>query len=173
MKIHEYQARQLLADAGIPVPPGKMVQSVPEAAAEAKRLFDGGAGIVVVKAQVHAGGRGKAGFVKVCKDAAEAEKAAAFMLSNRMVSPQTPPGGLEVGRLLVAAGVDIAKEYYLAIVTDRARRAAWRSSTSPRRGPTRSSRCRWTRWRASRPTRPGTSPSGSASAASRSRRRPT
>jgi succinyl-CoA synthetase beta subunit len=122
MKIHEYQARQLLADAGIPVPPGKMVQSVPDAAAEAKRLFDGGAGIVVVKAQVHAGGRGKAGFVKVCKDAAEAEKAAAFMLSNRMVSPQTPPGGLEVGRLLVAAGVDIAKEYYLAIVTDRARR---------------------------------------------------
>ena len=75
-----------------------------------------------MKAQVHAGGRGKAGFVKVCKDAAEAEKAAAFMLSNRMVSPQTPPEGLDVRRLLVAAGVDIAKEYYLAIVTDRARK---------------------------------------------------
>jgi succinyl-CoA synthetase beta subunit len=122
MKIHEFQARQLLADAGIPVPPGKMVESVQDAAAEAKRLFDGGAGIVVVKAQVHAGGRGKAGFVKVCKTAAEAETAAAFMLSNRMVSPQTPPEGLEVRRLLVAAGVDIAKEYYLAIVTDRARK---------------------------------------------------
>ena len=122
MKIHEYQARQLLADAGIPVPGGKMVETVQDAAAEAKRLFAGGAGIVVVKAQVHAGGRGKAGFVKVCKDAAEAEKAAQFMLSNRMVSPQTPPEGLEVRRLLVAAGVDIAKEYYLAIVTDRARR---------------------------------------------------
>jgi len=122
MKIHEFQARQLLADAGIPVPPGRMVESVADAAAEAKRLFAAGAGIVVVKAQVHAGGRGKAGFVKVCKDAGEAEKAAAFMLSNRMVSPQTPPEGLDVRRLLVAAGVDIVKEYYLAIVTDRARK---------------------------------------------------
>ncbi|MFM8640194.1 MAG: ADP-forming succinate--CoA ligase subunit beta [Planctomycetota bacterium] len=122
MKIHEFQARQLLADAGIPVPPGRMVESVADAAAEAKQLFAAGAGIVVVKAQVHAGGRGKAGFVKVCKDAGEAEKAAAFMLSNRMVSPQTPPEGLDVRRLLVAAGVDIAKEYYLAIVTDRARK---------------------------------------------------
>ena len=122
MKIHEYQARQLLADAGIPVPPGRMIETAADAAAEAKRLFAGGAGIVVVKAQVHAGGRGKAGFVKVCKDASEAEKAAAFMLSNRMVSPQTPPEGLDVRRLLVAAGVDIAKEFYLAIVTDRARK---------------------------------------------------
>ncbi len=122
MKIHEYQARQLLADFGIPVPPGRMVETVADAAAEAKRLFASGAGIVVVKAQVHAGGRGKAGFVKVCKDAATAEQAAQFMLSNRMVSPQTPPEGLEVKRLLVAAGVDIAKEYYLAIVTDRARK---------------------------------------------------
>jgi succinyl-CoA synthetase beta subunit len=122
MKIHEYQGRQLLADFGIPVPPGRMVETVADAAAEAKRLFEAGAGIVVVKAQVHAGGRGKAGFVKVCKDAATAEQAASFMLSNRMVSPQTPPEGLEVKRLLVAAGVDIAKEYYLAIVTDRARK---------------------------------------------------
>ena len=109
MKIHEYQARQLLADFGIPVPPGRMVETVADAAAEARRLFEGGAGIVVVKAQVHAGGRGKAGFVKVVKTADEAEKAAAFMLSHRMVSPQTPPEGLEVKRLLVAAGVDIAR----------------------------------------------------------------
>ena len=122
MKIHEYQARQLLADFGIPVPPGKMVETVADAAAEAKRLFSAGAGIVVVKAQVHAGGRGKAGFVKVCRTADEAEAAARFMLSNRMVSPQTPPEGLDVRRILVASGVDIAKEYYLAIVTDRARR---------------------------------------------------
>ncbi len=122
MKIHEYQARQLLADFGIPVPPGRMVEAVPDAAAEAKRLFAAGAGIVVVKAQVHAGGRGKAGFVKVVKSAQEAEAAAAFMLANRMVSPQTPPEGLEVKRILVASGVDIAKEYYLAIVTDRTRR---------------------------------------------------
>ena len=94
MKIHEYQARQLLADFGIPVPPGKMVETVADAAAEAKRLFAAGSGIVVVKAQVHAGGRGKAGFVKVCKTAEEAETAAKFMLSNRMVSPQTPAEGL-------------------------------------------------------------------------------
>jgi succinyl-CoA synthetase beta subunit len=124
MKIHEYQARQLLADAGLPVPQGRMVESVKDAAAEARRILDAGSGIVVVKAQVHAGGRGKAGFVKVCRTAAEAEQAAAFMLSNRMVSPQTPPEGLVVTRLLVAAGVDIAKEYYLAVVTDRARRTS-------------------------------------------------
>ncbi|MFM9096958.1 MAG: ADP-forming succinate--CoA ligase subunit beta [Phycisphaerales bacterium] len=122
MKIHEYQARQLLADAGIPVPGGRMVERAEDAAREAREQLASGAGIVVVKAQVHAGGRGKAGFVKVCKAADEAEAAARFMLSNRMHSPQTPPEGLEVRRLLVAAGVDIAKEYYLAIVTDRARR---------------------------------------------------
>jgi succinyl-CoA synthetase beta subunit len=122
MKIHEYQARQLLADAGIAVPSGRMVTSHADASAAAAALFDGGAGIVVVKAQVHAGGRGKAGFVKVCKSAAEATAAATFMLSNRMVSPQTPAEGLDVTRLLVAAGVDIAKEYYLAIVSDRVRR---------------------------------------------------
>jgi len=122
MKIHEYQARQLLSDAGIPVPPGRMVETVADAHTEAQRVLGMGAGIVVVKAQVHAGGRGKAGFVKVCRTADEARSAAEFMLSHRMVSPQTPPEGLQVTRLLVAAGVDIAKEYYLAIVTDRARR---------------------------------------------------
>jgi succinyl-CoA synthetase beta subunit len=121
MKIHEYQARQFLADFGIPVPPGRMVETVADAAAEARALFASGVGIVVVKAQVHAGGRGKAGFVKVCKTAEEAEVAAKFMLSHRMVSPQTPAEGLEVKRILVAAGVDIAKEYYLAIVMDRTR----------------------------------------------------
>jgi succinyl-CoA synthetase beta subunit len=120
MKIHEYQARELLADAGIPVPPGAMVQSVDEAEQQAKTLLDNGASLVVIKAQVHAGGRGKAGFVKLVNSAAEARDAAKFMLSNRMVSPQTPPEGLEVKRLLVAAGVDIAKEYYLAITVDRA-----------------------------------------------------
>ncbi len=75
---------------------------------------------MVVKAQVHAGGRGKAGFVKVVSSAEEARDAAKFMLSNRMVSPQTGPEGLEVKRLLVAAGVDIAREFYLAIAIDRA-----------------------------------------------------
>jgi succinyl-CoA synthetase beta subunit len=122
MKIHEYQARQLLADAGIPVPAGAMVQTVEAAVTEAKRIFATGESLVVIKAQVHAGGRGKAGFVKLVRTAEEAETAARFMLTNRMVSPQTPPEGLKVTRLLVAAGVDIAKELYVAVLVDRARR---------------------------------------------------
>jgi succinyl-CoA synthetase beta subunit len=121
MKVHEYQARDLLADAGIPVPSGAVVQSVDEAVTEAKRLLGGEAPLIVVKAQVHAGGRGKAGFVKVVKTAEEVREAARFMLSNRMVSPQTGADGLEVTRLLVAAGVDIAKEFYLAVTVDRAK----------------------------------------------------
>ncbi|MCB1598383.1 MAG: acetate--CoA ligase family protein, partial [Gammaproteobacteria bacterium] len=124
MRIHEYQARQLLADAGIAVPPGAMVQNIDDAVAQAKAILNGGAPMVVVKAQVHAGGRGKAGFVKVVRTAEEVREAAAFMLSHRMISPQTPPEGLEVKRLLVAAGVEIAKEYYLAVAVDRARRTA-------------------------------------------------
>ncbi|MBL9149021.1 MAG: ADP-forming succinate--CoA ligase subunit beta [Phycisphaerae bacterium] len=122
MKIHEYQARQLLADAGIPVPQGAMVETVEAAVAETKRILASGQALVVIKAQVHAGGRGKAGFVKLVKTAEEAETAARFMLTNRMVSPQTPPEGLKVTRLLVAAGVDIAREIYVAILVDRERR---------------------------------------------------
>ncbi|MBN8645135.1 MAG: ADP-forming succinate--CoA ligase subunit beta [Planctomycetes bacterium] len=126
MKIHEYQARQILADAGIPVPAGQMIESIEAAAPAYKRAVAeaglGDKGLVVVKAQVHAGGRGKAGFVKLVRSAQEAEDAARFMLTHRMVSPQTPPEGLEVKKLLVAAGVDIAKEYYLAITTDRTTR---------------------------------------------------
>ncbi len=121
MKVHEYQARELLAGAGIPVPAGKMVQTVDDAEAAAKAVFSSGAKLAVIKAQVHAGGRGKAGFVKLVKSPAEARAAAQFMLTNRMISPQTPPDGLEVKRLLVAAAVDIAKEYYLAITVDRGR----------------------------------------------------
>ena len=122
MKIHEYQARQLLADAGIPVPDGTAVQTVDDAVAAARTLIDGGATLLVVKAQVHAGGRGKAGFVKLVRSVEEAREAAEFMLGNRMVSVQTGPEGLDVHTLLVADGVDIEKEFYLAITTDRARR---------------------------------------------------
>jgi succinyl-CoA synthetase beta subunit len=136
MKIHEYQARDLLASFGIPVPPGVTIES-PLAAEEAFTKVAKGAGmspesgraLVVIKAQVHAGGRGKAGFVKLVKTAAEAKSAAQFMLTNKMVSPQTGPEGLEVKKLLVAAGVDIAdrkgggkEEFYLAITTDRGSR---------------------------------------------------
>jgi succinyl-CoA synthetase beta subunit len=123
MKVHEYQARQLLAEAGIPVPPGEMIESVESAAGAYKNVTrEAGLGenaLAVVKAQVHAGGRGKAGFVRLVRSAEEATDAARHMLSNRMVSPQTGPEGLDVKRLLVAAGVDIAHEYYLAVTTDR------------------------------------------------------
>jgi succinyl-CoA synthetase beta subunit len=118
MKIHEYQARQILSDGGIPVPPAEVVRS-PEEAAKAFDKF--GAKMCVVKAQVYAGGRGKAGFVKLVKSADEARKAAQFMLSNRMVSVQTGTEGVPVNVLLVAPGVDIAREYYLGITVDRGR----------------------------------------------------
>ncbi len=116
MKIHEYQARQILSEAGIPVPPAEVVRT-PEEAAAAFAKF--GAAMCVVKAQVYAGGRGKAGFVKLCKSADEARDAAKFMLGNRMVSYQTGPEGVPVSVLIVAPGVDIAKEYYVAITLDR------------------------------------------------------
>jgi succinyl-CoA synthetase beta subunit len=130
MKIHEYQARELLAQFGIPVPAGQVIDSVDRAthafrAATAEQATP----LAVIKAQVFAGGRGKAGFVKLVRTAHDAEDAARFMLTNRMKSPQTPPEGLEVKKLLVAAGVDIApragggnEEFYLAITTDRGSR---------------------------------------------------
>ena len=120
MKIHEYQARDLLASYGIPVPSGRVITSKEDAAQAYKAVTqDAGTDLAVVKAQVFAGGRGKAGFVKLVRTPDDATEAAKFMLSNRMVSPQTGPEGLEVNKLLIAAGVDIAKEYYLAITTDR------------------------------------------------------
>jgi succinyl-CoA synthetase beta subunit len=127
MKIHEYQARELLRSGGIPVPSGRVIDSVEDAAAAFKEATAGMASpMAVVKAQVHAGGRGKAGFVKLVKSAEDATAAARFMLTNRMKSPQTPPEGLEVKKLLVAQAADIAdrtgggqEEFYLAITTDR------------------------------------------------------
>ena len=118
MKVHEYQARQLLQDAGVPVPASEVVETV-DAAVDAHR---GIGGPVVVKAQVFAGGRGKAGFVKLCKSPEETRAAAKFMLTNRMVSKQTGPEGVAVKKLLVADAVDIAAEYYVAAVLDRAKR---------------------------------------------------
>jgi succinyl-CoA synthetase beta subunit len=121
MKIHEYQARQLLGDAGVPVPPAEVVRSPEDAAAAFNRF---GGKMCVVKAQVYAGGRGKAGFVKLVRSADEARDAAKFMLGNRMVSYQTGPEGVPVSVLIVAPGVDIEKEYYLGITVDRARNTA-------------------------------------------------
>jgi len=118
MKIHEYQARQILADNGIPVPPSEVVRSADEAAAAFRKL---NASVAVVKAQVYAGGRGKAGFVKLVRSADEARAAAEFMLTHRMISVQTGPEGVPVSVLLVAPGVDIAKEYYVGVTVDRGR----------------------------------------------------
>ena len=120
MKLHEYQARQILADQGIPVPPSEIVRSPEQAEIAFKKLQ---APICVIKAQVYAGGRGKAGFVKLVKSPREAAAAAKFMLSNRMVSYQTGPEGMPVSILLVAPAVEIAHEYYLGITGDRARSA--------------------------------------------------
>ncbi len=121
MKVHEYQARQILSDHGIPVPPAEVARTPEEAAAAFKNFA---APMCVVKAQVYAGGRGKAGFVKLVKSAEEAREAAKFMLANRMVSVQTGPEGVGVSVLLVAPGVDIAKEYYVGITVDRGRGTA-------------------------------------------------
>ena len=118
MKIHEYQSRKILADAGIPVPPAEVVFTPDEAATAFKRF---GGEMCVVKAQVYAGGRGKAGFVKLVEWADEARDAAKFMLTHRMVSVQTGPEGVPVSVLLVAPGVEIAKEFYLGITVDRGR----------------------------------------------------
>ncbi|NOX59275.1 MAG: ADP-forming succinate--CoA ligase subunit beta [Planctomycetes bacterium] len=118
MKIHEYQARDLLGDAGVPVPPSSVVDSVEEAVAAFQKIGS----TVVVKAQVFAGGRGKAGFVKLCKTQDEVKDAAQFMLTNRMVSNQTGAEGIAVKKLLIADAVDIESEYYVAVVLDRAER---------------------------------------------------
>jgi succinyl-CoA synthetase beta subunit len=118
MKIHEYQARQLLAEAGVPVPKSEVVETVEAAVAAYQRI----GGPAVVKAQVFAGGRGKAGFVKLCDNAEQVRDAAKFMLNNRMVSAQTGAEGIRVSKLLIAAAVDIDTEYYAAVVVDRARR---------------------------------------------------
>ena len=116
MKIHEYQAKELLAAAGVPVPRGQAVFTAAEARAVAERL----GGRVVVKAQIHAGGRGKGGGVKVVSDAAEAERTAEAMLGMTLVTAQTGPAGRRVGRLLVEEGLDIDRELYVGFVIDRA-----------------------------------------------------
>ena len=119
MKLYEYQARELLSDFGVNVPQGHMVETVEDARTAASQILQSGASLLVIKAQVHAGGRGKAGFVKLVRNVDEAVKAAEFMLGNRMISVQTGEEGLEVSKILVAEGVDIDHEYYLAITLDR------------------------------------------------------
>ena len=116
MKIHEYQAKALLARHGVAIPRGEPAFSAVEAGAVARRL----GGRVVVKAQIHAGGRGKGGGVKVAADAADAERIAGEMLGMTLVTPQTGPAGRVVGRLLVEEALDLASELYLGVLVDRA-----------------------------------------------------
>ena len=117
MKIHEYQAKNLLSRFGVPVPEGDVAFTPAEACEVATRL---GTSVVVVKAQIHAGGRGKGGGVKLAKSPAEAEQLAEQMLGMTLVTHQTGPKGHSVGRVLVEEGVGIARELYLGVLIDRA-----------------------------------------------------
>jgi succinyl-CoA synthetase beta subunit len=117
MKIHEYQAKAILARHGVPVPRGEVAFSPNEALEIAGRL---GGAIVVVKAQIHAGGRGKGGGVKLAKSPDDAEKLARQMIGMTLVTHQTGPEGRVVGRVLVEEGLKIARELYVSLVLDRA-----------------------------------------------------
>jgi succinyl-CoA synthetase beta subunit len=131
VNIHEYQAKDLYRKYGIPVPNGIACMSVEEATAAAKKLIDEtGNEVVVVKAQIHAGGRGKAGGVKVVKGVEAATEAATEILGKTLVTHQTGPEGKVVQRLLVEQGLAIKSELYLALVVDReTRRIAIMAST--------------------------------------------
>jgi succinyl-CoA synthetase beta subunit len=119
MKIHEYQAKDILAKYGVAVPRGEMANTLDEALDVARRLFINGATGVVVKAQIHAGGRGKGGGVKVAKTHAEAEGYAKQILGMQLVTHQTGPEGQKVRRLLIEETAAIDRELYLGIVLDR------------------------------------------------------
>src|SRR5579871_6023111 len=132
MKIHEYQAKQIFARYGLPIPRGYPAMSVADAEGAAKKLADEtGSPVVVVKAQIHAGGRGKGGGVKVAKGgAAEARDLAQKILGMQLVTHQTGPQGQKVRRLYVEQGLDIGRELYLGAVIDRdRRRVAFMAST--------------------------------------------
>src|SRR5256885_13313522 len=119
MKIHEYQAKGILKRYGVAVPRGEMAASREEAEAAAKNLFGSGASGVVVKAQIHAGGRGKGGGVKIANSVEEAGEIAGKILGMKLVTHQTGPEGRTVRRLLVEETLPIEKELYLGIVNDR------------------------------------------------------
>jgi len=117
VRIHEYQAKALLRAWSVPVPAGEVVDTPAAARAAAERL----GGRVVVKAQVHAGGRGKAGGIRLADDPAAAERAAAALLGMQLRTPQTPPAGVRVRRVLVEEAAPVVRELYLGVTLDRAR----------------------------------------------------
>ena len=116
MKIHEYQAKDILRQSGVPVPDGQVVTS-PDEAAKASRIIGGN--LWVVKAQVHAGGRGKGGGVKVVNNPQEVVSTTELLLKTSLVTPQTGPEGVNVHKVLVEQGVNIERELYLGMVIDR------------------------------------------------------
>jgi succinyl-CoA synthetase beta subunit len=116
MNLHEYQSKKIFADYGIPVPAGHVASSADEAAAAAEKL---GGPVWVVKAQVHAGGRGKAGGVKVVRDVAAVREAASSLIGQRLVTKQTGAEGLPIGKVYVESGSAIAREIYLSLTLDR------------------------------------------------------
>ncbi len=117
MKIHEYQAKAILKEFGVPVPAGEVADTPAAARTIAERL----GGRVVIKAQVHAGGRGKAGGIKIADDPGGAEAVARAILGMRLKTPQTPPEGIEVRKVLVEEASSVARELYLSMTLDRAR----------------------------------------------------
>ncbi|SEB03562.1 succinyl-CoA synthetase beta subunit [Thalassobacillus cyri] len=117
MNIHEYQGKDILREFGVSVPNGHVAYTVDEAVEAAEKL---GSGVTVVKAQIHAGGRGKAGGVKIAKNADEVRTYADEILGKTLVTHQTGPEGKEVKRLLIEEGCDIKSEYYVGLVLDRA-----------------------------------------------------
>jgi succinyl-CoA synthetase beta subunit len=120
MKIHEYQAKRILATFGVAVPRGEVIAKPEEALGAAERLDPGAAGgTIVVKAQIHAGGRGKGGGVKLAHSPEEAAEVASHILGMTLVTHQTGPGGRLVRRVLIEEGLDVARELYLGLVIDR------------------------------------------------------
>jgi succinyl-CoA synthetase beta subunit len=125
MNIHEYQAKQLLKKFGVRVPEGRLVEEGSDVAGRAEKAAqdlakERGNAVWVVKAQIHAGGRGKAGGVKVCKDVSTVKAAASEIIGKTLVTPQTGPEGKVVHKVWIEEGSDIARELYLGIVIDRA-----------------------------------------------------
>ncbi len=122
MKLHEYQAKALLRQYGIPVPDSEVVDSAAAAEGAAERLAEKGSTRFAVKAQVHAGGRGKGGGIKLADSPGEAGELAGAMLGTQLVTPQTGPEGVLVRKVLIEAGADIADELYLGITIDRSKK---------------------------------------------------
>src|SRR5579859_7701754 len=120
MKIHEYQAKEILRKYGVPVPGGEMAMTIEQAETAAKSLFSAGNAAVVVKAQIHAGGRGKGGGVKVVKTLDDAVARSKDILGMQLITHQTGPAGQKVQRLLIEEGSAIDRELYLGLVLDRA-----------------------------------------------------